>query len=113
MVAIDPASGPRGTYQDEISVQSELNEKRITFAPPPAGPYSPLTLYVFSVAMFLVSLASMFMGISYLYCAVEAVPFLAPFCEDTHYRYAFPLLIPVTAWFGIANWVGWEYFRYA
>ncbi|KAL7417352.1 hypothetical protein BDY24DRAFT_374580 [Mrakia frigida] len=34
-------------------------------------------------------------------------------CEDTHYRYLLPLLIPSGAYYVIANWVGWEYFRYA
>ena len=34
-------------------------------------------------------------------------------CADEHYKYLVPLLIPITAWFVIANWVGWEYFRYA
>jgi hypothetical protein len=34
-------------------------------------------------------------------------------CHAQHYVYLVPLLVPVTAWFAIANWVGWEYFRYA
>lgn len=34
-------------------------------------------------------------------------------CNESWFKYLVPLLIPVTAWFGIANWVGWEYFRNA
>lgn len=40
-------------------------------------------------------------------------PLLKVLCTDSHYKYLVPLLIPVTAWFAIANWVGWQYFRYA
>ncbi|KAJ6596837.1 hypothetical protein DFH09DRAFT_102585 [Mycena vulgaris] len=31
--------------------------------------------------------------------------------NDTHYKYFFILLIPTTAYFVIANWVGWQYYR--
>lgn len=31
--------------------------------------------------------------------------------QDTHYKYFFLLLIPTTAYFVIANWVGWQYYR--
>lgn len=34
-------------------------------------------------------------------------------CNESWFKYLIPLLVPVTAWFGIANWVGWEYFRNA
>lgn len=30
---------------------------------------------------------------------------------DTHYKYFVPLLVPWTAYFVIANWVGWQYYR--
>lgn len=30
---------------------------------------------------------------------------------DTHYKYFVPLFIPLTAYFVIANWVGWQYYR--
>ncbi|KIP11304.1 hypothetical protein PHLGIDRAFT_64015 [Phlebiopsis gigantea 11061_1 CR5-6] len=30
---------------------------------------------------------------------------------DTHYKYFVLLLIPTTAYFVIANWVGWQYYR--
>jgi hypothetical protein len=30
---------------------------------------------------------------------------------DTHYKYFGILLIPTTAYFVIANWVGWQYYR--
>lgn len=41
------------------------------------------------------------------------ITWVSPLCEDEHYKYLVPLLIPVTTWFAIANWVGWEYFRFA
>ncbi|KAI0336995.1 hypothetical protein BDW22DRAFT_1433680 [Trametopsis cervina] len=31
--------------------------------------------------------------------------------EDTHYKYFFVLLVPTTAYFVIANWVGWQFYR--
>ncbi|KAJ6547510.1 hypothetical protein B0H19DRAFT_1212065 [Mycena capillaripes] len=31
--------------------------------------------------------------------------------KDTHYKYFAMLLIPTTAYFVIANWVGWQYYR--
>ncbi|CDZ97304.1 hypothetical protein [Phaffia rhodozyma] len=37
---------------------------------------------------------------------------LSMVCMDTHYKYLVPLLVPVGAYYIIANWVGWEYFRY-
>jgi hypothetical protein len=30
---------------------------------------------------------------------------------DTHYKYFALLLVPTTAYFVIANWVGWQYYR--
>ena len=30
---------------------------------------------------------------------------------DTHYKYFVVLIIPMTVYFVIANWVGWQYFR--
>ena len=30
---------------------------------------------------------------------------------DTHYKYFVLFLIPTTAYFVIANWVGWQYYR--
>ncbi|KZP20795.1 hypothetical protein FIBSPDRAFT_1021795 [Athelia psychrophila] len=31
--------------------------------------------------------------------------------QDTHYKYFVMLLIPMTIYFVIANWVGWQYYR--
>ncbi|KAH7877589.1 hypothetical protein F5879DRAFT_316643 [Lentinula edodes] len=31
--------------------------------------------------------------------------------EDTHYKYFVLLIIPTGAYFVIANWVGWQYYR--
>jgi len=33
--------------------------------------------------------------------------------SDTHYKYFILLLIPTTAYFVIANWVGWQFYRYS
>lgn len=33
--------------------------------------------------------------------------------ESRYMLYTIAILVPVTAWFVIANWVGWQYFRYA
>ncbi|KZV90223.1 hypothetical protein EXIGLDRAFT_720556 [Exidia glandulosa HHB12029] len=33
--------------------------------------------------------------------------------QDVHYKYFSILLVPTTAYFVIANWVGWQYFRNA
>ncbi|TFL01029.1 hypothetical protein BDV98DRAFT_483191, partial [Pterulicium gracile] len=30
---------------------------------------------------------------------------------DNHYKYLIIFLIPTTAYFTIANWVGWQYYR--
>ncbi|KAH7101536.1 hypothetical protein BKA62DRAFT_618644 [Auriculariales sp. MPI-PUGE-AT-0066] len=30
---------------------------------------------------------------------------------DAHYKYFVVLIVPTTAYFVIANWVGWQYFR--
>ncbi|KAI0736960.1 hypothetical protein C8Q72DRAFT_35142 [Fomitopsis betulina] len=39
------------------------------------------------------------------------VPILDLLAADTHYKYFFLFLIPTTAYFVIANWVGWQYYR--
>ncbi|KAJ8078612.1 hypothetical protein PM082_012895 [Marasmius tenuissimus] len=31
--------------------------------------------------------------------------------NDTHYKYFVLLIVPTTAYFVIANWVGWQYYR--
>ena len=31
--------------------------------------------------------------------------------QDTHYKYFVLLIIPTTAYFVIANWVGWQYYQ--
>ena len=39
------------------------------------------------------------------------VQVLDALARDTHYKYFPILLIPTTAYFVIANWVGWQYYR--
>ncbi|RSH91211.1 hypothetical protein EHS25_009510 [Saitozyma podzolica] len=91
---------------------------KISFAPPPASASVP-QLYLAAGTLFLLALLSGGLAISYLICPMDTVPWLTPLtpltplCDDGHYKYLVPLLLPVTAWFVIANWVGWEYFRYA
>jgi hypothetical protein len=31
--------------------------------------------------------------------------------QDTHYKYFVMLIIPMSIYFVIANWVGWQYYR--
>ncbi|WVQ78225.1 hypothetical protein IAT38_000308 [Cryptococcus sp. DSM 104549] len=85
---------------------------RITFAPPPLQPASALKLYLASALMFILAISAALLGVSFIYCPAH-ISWIRPLCEDEHYKYLVPLLVPVTAWFAIANWVGWEYFRYA
>ena len=41
-------------------------------------------------------------------CSAQIINVIA---SDTHYKYFSVLLVPTTAYFVIANWVGWQYFR--
>jgi hypothetical protein len=38
-------------------------------------------------------------------------PFLDALARDTHYKYLALFSVPVCAYFVIANWVGWQFFR--
>ncbi|ORY22768.1 hypothetical protein BCR39DRAFT_473677 [Naematelia encephala] len=60
--------------------------------------------------MFTASIGFTLLAISYIFCPTS---YLGSLCSDERYRYLLPLFVPTTAWFVIANWVGWEYFRYA
>jgi hypothetical protein len=31
--------------------------------------------------------------------------------DDEHYKYLAVLVVPTTAYFVIANWVGWQFYR--
>ncbi|RXK38370.1 hypothetical protein M231_04412 [Tremella mesenterica] len=91
---------------------SNHNVLDLSLSPPPAQA-SERTLYCLSGIFLFFTFLAAGLGTSYL---------LSPLicnktwwyigCEE-RYRYLIPILIPVTAWFGIANWVGWEYFRNA
>ncbi|TFK29878.1 hypothetical protein FA15DRAFT_580647 [Coprinopsis marcescibilis] len=39
------------------------------------------------------------------------IPLLDILADDTHYKYFAILLIPTSAYFVIANWVGWQYYQ--
>ena len=109
---------------------------------PPAATASTTQLYIYSTIAFALIPILSALAVSYVYCpsgtSVRAHPVCLPsfdtasirralmgngltvqdgwvstFCKDQHYRYLVPLLVPVTAWFAIANWVGWEYFRFS
>lgn len=94
------------------SLYSSAMSRPITFEPLPLRPRSALQLYIGAACMFTISLLSALLALSYFYCPAQ-ITWLRPLCEDEHYKYLVPLLIPVTTWFAIANWVGWEYFRFA
>lgn len=38
------------------------------------------------------------------------VPLLDALAQDTHYKYFVLFSIPLTAYFAIANWIGWQYY---
>ncbi|RDB21039.1 hypothetical protein Hypma_011542 [Hypsizygus marmoreus] len=42
---------------------------------------------------------------------LTGVSFLDALANDTHYKYFAVLIIPTGAYFVIANWVGWQYYR--
>lgn len=96
-----------------------------TIAPPPLE-LSTNALYAASITAFVGSILALSLAVSYIACALPLLVsighglvlsnqegWMRPICEDDHYKYVLPLLIPTTAWFVIANWVGWEYFRNA
>jgi hypothetical protein len=99
-----------------------------TIAPPPLG-MSTAALYISSITAFVCAGLALFLGTTYIACALPIpvsqekaedvlqltiqMGIVEYACNDEHYKYLLPLLIPTTAWFVIANWVGWEYFRNA
>ncbi|KIY69981.1 hypothetical protein CYLTODRAFT_452116 [Cylindrobasidium torrendii FP15055 ss-10] len=42
---------------------------------------------------------------------LSGIPVLDALARDTHYKYFLILLVPTGAYFVIANWVGWQYYR--
>ncbi|KAF8212290.1 hypothetical protein K438DRAFT_1566963 [Mycena galopus ATCC 62051] len=63
----------------------------------------PLSVLVFGVASY-----------AYIFSAflpLTGIFILDALAKDTHYKYFVILLIPTTAYFVIANWVGWQYYR--
>lgn len=97
---------------------------------PPAAKASTTKLYVASAVFITLSVSAALLAISFVYCPghvgdtlvgelrgisvlTHQITWIRPVCEDEHYKYLVPLLVPITSWFVIANWVGWEYFRYA
>ncbi|KAL1411236.1 hypothetical protein Q8F55_002187 [Vanrija albida] len=69
-------------------------------------------LYALSVSCAVGGALAALLAASYLLCPLD-LPLATHLCADTHYKFLVPLLVPVTAWFAIANWVGWQYFRHA
>ncbi|KAK1924742.1 hypothetical protein DB88DRAFT_509816 [Papiliotrema laurentii] len=82
----------------------------------PLRRYGSRTLYGLSAAFVAIAMLALALCVSY-FAPLSA--FLPPWRifdmldQDKHYKYLVPLLIPTTTWFVIANWVGWEYFRFA
>jgi hypothetical protein len=112
----------------DMSGQIGRNTTAKTIAPPPLE-MSTAALYTSSTTAFVCAGLALVLGVSYIACALP-IPVshgksedvmqltmqmgIAEYtCSDEHYKYLWPLLIPTTAWFVIANWVGWEYFRNA
>ena len=50
-------------------------------------------------------------GASHSFIHIWGSQILDLLAADTHYKYFFLFLIPTTAYFVIANWVGWQYYR--
>jgi hypothetical protein len=42
---------------------------------------------------------------------VDAPQVVRALADDEHYKYFAVLVVPTTAYFVIANWVGWQYYR--
>ncbi|CCA67473.1 hypothetical protein PIIN_01302 [Serendipita indica DSM 11827] len=42
---------------------------------------------------------------------LTGISFIDVILNDSHYKYLIFLGIPLTAYFVIANWVGWQYYR--
>ncbi|KAJ7905437.1 hypothetical protein B0H14DRAFT_2660273 [Mycena olivaceomarginata] len=66
---------------------------------------------------FLLLLSALFFGLgSYAilfsaFLPLSGISIFDALAQDTHYKYFGILLIPTTAYFVIANWVGWQYYR--
>ncbi|KAF9053617.1 hypothetical protein BDZ89DRAFT_939168 [Hymenopellis radicata] len=61
-----------------------------------------------SIAFFLLaSYAVLFSA----FLPLTGILILNALANDTHYKYFFILLVPTGAYFVIANWVGWQYYR--
>ncbi|KIJ57666.1 hypothetical protein HYDPIDRAFT_34895 [Hydnomerulius pinastri MD-312] len=42
---------------------------------------------------------------------LSGIQLLDVLAQDTHYKYFVLLIIPTSAYFVIANWVGWQYYQ--
>ncbi|KAG6376369.1 hypothetical protein JVT61DRAFT_2354 [Boletus reticuloceps] len=42
---------------------------------------------------------------------LSGIPLLDVLAKDTHYKYFVLLIIPISSYFVIANWVGWQYYQ--
>lgn len=113
--AMSPAPPPRREKHDHS------RQLRRTVAPNITPGASSQRLYLQAALFAALSVAAAALAMSYLWCpAVSWMDDIVPtdsqgwsYCADKHYKYLVPLLIPVTVWFSIANWVGWTYFRFA
>ncbi|KAJ6496628.1 hypothetical protein C8R47DRAFT_973507 [Mycena vitilis] len=69
---------------------------------------SGYSLLLLSALFFCVASYAILLG---AFLPLTGVFILDAFAQDTHYKYFGILIIPTTAYFVIANWVGWQYYR--
>ncbi|KAJ6630748.1 hypothetical protein B0H10DRAFT_1774094 [Mycena sp. CBHHK59/15] len=62
-----------------------------------------LSVVFFAIASYAVLLSA--------FLPLTGICILDSLAKDTHYKYFGILIIPTTAYFVIANWVGWQYYR--
>ncbi|KAI5450841.1 hypothetical protein NCC49_002582 [Naganishia albida] len=79
-------------------------------APTPKPPLNAEQLELRAIALFALALSLCLMFGAYW---IDSVTGSSVNGESRYILYTIAILVPVTAWFVIANWVGWQYFRYA
>ncbi|KAK0450807.1 hypothetical protein EV421DRAFT_1775320 [Armillaria borealis] len=62
----------------------------------------------FSTAFFLIASYAVLVSAFLPLTGIHVIDILA---LDTHYKYFVVFLVPTSAYFVIANWVGWQYYR--
>ncbi|KAF7322934.1 hypothetical protein HMN09_00072900 [Mycena chlorophos] len=65
-------------------------------------------LFVLSALFFVVATYAVLLS---PFLPLSGVSILDALATDHHYKYFALLLVPTSAYFVIANWVGWQYYR--